>query len=277
PQGDKDRFKIRRAIAAKEGKTLIIADQAQLEMRLLACASLEPKIIDIFLSGKDIHTGNVELVFNIPYDEVVAAQKIDKKVKKGELPESALVERVQECIKRRYEIKTIGFGMNYGMRENKLARSLSITKEAATELLERYLGTYPAIKEFYASAIADVRDTGFAFTILGRRRTLPDINSRDDMTRWRAERQATNMPIQGSAADIMKMAMIHIYEDQLDVKYGCDMLLQVHDELGFECPKETADEAMPIIQMWMEHALPTELAVPLVVEIGKGENWATAK
>ncbi len=118
---------------------------------------------------------------------------------------------------------------------------------------------------------------GAAYTILGRRRRLPDIWSTHDMDRWAAERQAVNTVIQGSAADTCKLAMLLIYDERLDKKYGCDMLFQVHDEILFECPEEHVEEVKPIIKMWMEHPFPSELAVPLEVEIGHGNSWGEAK
>jgi DNA polymerase-1 len=118
---------------------------------------------------------------------------------------------------------------------------------------------------------------GAAYTILGRRRRLPDIWSTNDMDRWAAERQATNTVIQGSAADTCKLAMLLIFDERLDKKYGCDMLFQVHDEILFECPDEYVEEVKPLIKEWMEHPFPADLAVPLEVDIGHGTSWGTAK
>lgn len=275
--GAKDEFKLRNAFIPEKGNTMIVADYEQLEMRLLGCASQEEKIIEIFLSGRDIHTGNCELVYGIDYDSIQKARKIEKQVKQGNLPESAMTDEVRRAVEARQAIKTIGFGLNYGMKEKKLSRDLGITKDEALELIERYMGTYPAVKQFYAEAIEEARQTGYAFTYLGRRRALPAISSRATMDRWGAERQAVNLPIQGTAADAAKMAMILIHEDKLDEKYGCHMLSQVHDELIFECPKETAEEVMPIIKDWMEHPFPTDMAVPLTIDIGQGPSWGAAK
>jgi DNA polymerase-1 len=156
------------------------------------------------------------------------------------------------------------------MKEKKLARDLDITVEEAEDM-ERY----PAVRGFFEEAVAETQETGYSFTILGRRRFLPDIASRDDMMRFRAERQATNNPIQGSAADVVKMAMLRcFYESDLEKQYGCKMLLQVHDELMFECPDENVEQVKPIIREMMEHSMHTELAVPLTVSMGVGRSWA---
>jgi len=135
----------------------------------------------------------------------------------------------------------------------------------------------PAVKKFMAEALSETEQTGYAFTILGRRRFLPEIASGAKHERARAARQAGNLPIQGSAADAAKMAMILIDEAKLDERLGCRMLLQVHDELLFECPEETSDQAMDEIRDWMEHPFPSDLAVDLKTEGGKAKNWAAAK
>lgn len=277
PVGDKDKHGLRRSFICNEGNCLIVADYQALEMRLLAAASMEEKMCNVFHEKKDIHMGNASLIFNIPYDDIVKAKKIDGAVKSGELSDSALTDYVRYCLTIRQRAKTLGFGLNYGMKAKKLARGMGCSTEEAEETMNMYMATYPAVKQFFEEAVDDVRATGFAFTILGRRRRLSDIWSSSEMDRWKAERQGSNLPIQGSAADVCKMAMILINEDQLNIKYDCRMLLQVHDELVFEVPKEAADEVMPIIKEWMEHPFPSELAVPLTVEIGKGDSWGTAK
>lgn len=173
--------------------------------------------------------------------------------------------------------KAGSYALNYGMKEKKLARSLHISEDEAKAIIERYLDTYPAIRGFYASAIADAQQTGYSTTLLGRRRVHKAINSYNTMDRWSEERKAVNNNIQGTAADAVRLAMINLSRANLDKKYGCMMLLQIHDELMFECPEETADEAMKEIKQIMEHPFPTDLIVPLDVSIGKGPNWAAAK
>jgi len=237
-------------------------------MRLLACAAMEKDMIDIFLRGWDIHMGNAAMVFGMPYDDIKAAKKKEKK---------DLTDYDKRCLKARGDVKAIGFGLNYGMKENLLAKNLQCTKEEALELMGKYMARYPAVAKFYQEAIEETRETGYAFTILGRRRFLPEIVSPNEMDRWKAERQAVNMQIQGTAADAAKMAMILIDDAKLDERFDCQMLLQVHDEIVFECPEEATEEALREITQWMEHPFPTDLAVPLSISGGKAKNWAEAK
>jgi DNA polymerase-1 len=296
PTPEKDKFQLRGAFQAtpNSGNTLIVGDYSQLEMRLLACATVTQanprgaeEMIQIFLDGKDIHMGNAAMVFgpmvkrqygwDLTYDFIKEAKKVDGKVKSGELPESALTDQHRLALEKRVHIKSVGFGLNYGMKENKLARQLGITKEEAASIIEAYLGTYPAVNDFYAAAIEETQTTGFSFTLLGRRRFHPGIASPNALDRWSEERKAVNNQIQGTAADAVRLAMIRIAQARLDRKYGCKMLLQVHDELMFECPQETAEEARAEIQRIMEHPFPTDLAVPLDVSIGIGPSWNKAK
>lgn len=287
---EKDEFGLRGAFIADEGDVLIVGDYEQLEMRLLGCATVtaerpegERDLINIFLSGKDIHMGNAELVFGIPYDDLKAAKNLDKRVKNEEIPKDSLKHLLpgghsaEACLKARSAIKAVGFGLNYGMKENKLARQIGTTKEEAKEIMDRYMARYPAVKDFYAAAIEETRQTGYAFTIQGRRRFLPEIASHNTYDRYQAERQAVNAQIQGTAADVVKMAMLLCDDAQLDKRYGAVMLLQVHDELVFQCPKESAVEAKAEIKEWMEHSLHDDLIVPLDVSIGIGASWAQAK
>lgn len=283
PRPDNDQFKLRGAFVAPEGKELIVGDYEALEMRLLAAAAMDPTMTQVFLDGKDIHMGNAEMVFGVPYSSMKAAKKIDKEVKEGHLPDEAYSQvleggfTVQQCLDFRNDIKAIGFGLNYGMKAQKLSKRLNCTVEEAQKKIKMYMDTYPAVAKFYEDATMSARNTGYAFTVLGRRRFLPEIMSSKAGEAWRAERQATNVVIQGSAADVAKMAMLNCYDAGLDKRYGALMLLQIHDELVFECPKETVTEALAEIKEWMEHPLQTDLTVPLSVSIGKGASWMTAK
>jgi len=284
---EEDEWQVRGAFIADEGKDLIVGDYEQLEMRLLACAAAEPAMIDIFLSNRDIHMGNAALIFGpsyekkhgwrMSYEDIVEAKSIDKKVKAGKLPDSEMTELVRLCLVARLRAKTIGFGLNYGMKENKLARSLDCTKQEAKDLIDLYLKTLPAVQQFYDSAIEECKATGYSFTLLGRRRFHPEIFSSRLTERWGAERKAVNNNIQGTAADVVKLAMIRCDRERLDLRFGTHMELQVHDELMFENPKETTREAIAVIQDIMEHPLPTNLAVPLTVSIGSGPSWINAK
>lgn len=296
PTPEKDKFQLRGAFQAtpNTGNVLIVGDYSQLEMRLLACATVTDEnpegareMIKIFLDGKDIHMGNAEMVFGpiyerkhgwkLTYDFLKESKKIDGKVKAGELPPSARTERHELALYARNAIKSVGFGLNYGMKENKLARQLGITKEEAKAIIDAYLGTYPAVEGFYKTAIEETQKTGFSFTLLGRRRFHPAIHSHNNLDRWSEERKAVNNNIQGTAADAVRLAMIRIDEARLDKKYGCRMLLQIHDELMFECPAETAPQARAEIANIMEHPFPTDLIVPLDVSIGIGPAWNKAK
>jgi DNA polymerase-1 len=277
PTPDNDKWNIRNAFIAQPGHELIVADYEQLEMRLLACASLERDMISIFLKGWDIHMGNATLVFGIPYEELKAAKDTEKMVKKGKLPESAMTARVHECLSRRQDVKAIGFGLNYGMGANKLAVTLNCTPREAQNKIDQYMNTYPAVKRFYAEAIENARKTDYAYTIAGRRRAVPEINSSRNSDRNRAERVAVNLEIQGSAADAVKMAQVALDKERLDERYGCRSILQVHDELVHEVPSEYAELCMREIQETMEHPFFIDLAVPLAVSIGRGESWAKAK
>jgi DNA polymerase-1 len=291
PNTDNDKFKVRKAFICEQGNQLIVNDYQALEMRLLAAAAMEKDMIQIFLDGKDIHMGNASLVFGFPYDDIVRAKKLDGQLKKltdavkqGKASEDELAalqvqwsDYLHECLLARGWAKAIGFGLNYGMKENKLARSIGKTAEEALALMDQYMARYPAVKQFFAEAVLNARKTKRSFTILGRRRFLADILSESDFDRFAAERQAVNNVIQGSAADLVRMAMIKIDEMDLEDQYGCHMLMQVHDELVFECPEETCEEVQPIIKDVMEHAFPTELAVPMEASTGRGTNWADAK
>jgi DNA polymerase I-like protein with 3'-5' exonuclease and polymerase domains len=284
PKPEGDRFKIRKSFICEKGNGLIVGDQEQLEMRLLAAATVskehpegERDMIQLFLDGKDIHMGNAEMVFGIPYADLVKAKKIDKAVKEGKLPESELTEYVMKCLEARNNIKSIGFGLNYGMKEGKLARQIKKTKAEAKVLIEAYMGRYPAVSNFYKSAIEDARACGYSFTILGRRRFHPEIVSMNNLERWEAERKAVNNEIQGTGADVMKVVMINIDDANLDEEYGCHMLNQVHDELVFESAEETIPICKPIIKDMMEHPFDRDLAVPLIAAIGSGHNWMEAK
>jgi DNA polymerase-1 len=283
PKPESDRFQLRGAFSPREGYDLIVVDYSALEMRLLAAAAMDPLMTQIFLDGKDIHMGNAEMVFGrkcdppMLYDEIKAAKKTDGQVKEGKLGKEAMTERVKMALHFRNAIKTISFGMNYGMKENKLARDLNISKQEALDLMDEYMNTYPAVKEFYAEAIAETEMTGFSYTIIGRRRFHPEIASPRDMERWSAQRAAVNNQIQGGAADVVRFAQLNIDAAGLEEHFGCEMLMQVHDELVFEVPKENTERVKPYIKHLMEHPFFTDLAVPLEVSMSHGPSWMHAK
>ena len=276
PTLENDVWQLRKAFIPEKGNVIIAGDYSQLEMRLVAAASMEPDMLDVFLRGWDIHMGNASLMFDIPYDEIKEARATVSKIKEGELSDDHMTERVIECIAARAAAKNIGFGMNYGMGAKKLANALGVEVGEAKVKIEKYKATYPAVTNFYKEAIAECEQSGFAFTVLGRRRSVPEITSRRSDVRARAERIAVNTPIQGSAADVTKMAQILCDKANLEERYGVFQLLQVHDEIVFEGPKETAQEAKKEIKDWMEHSLPHDLALPLTASIGIGPSWGQA-
>lgn len=301
PVPERDEFHLRGAVICEPDEMMMVGDYEALEMRLLASASGEQSMIQIFLNGWDIHMGNASLMYGIPYEDLQGAKKVDKEVKK-ELDEIAkanldpftrdtaiaaahakLTAYVVKCLTARGDAKTIGFGLNYGMKAGKLAGRLGCTKPEAQMKIDKYMATYPAVTRFYNEAIEQARQSGYAFTLLGRRRFLPEIVGQNDMDRWGAERQAVNTVIQGTAADAAKMAMVNIFESGILEEHGVKMRSQVHDELINTCHKDAVGDlkdnkrAMWAIKEMMEHPFPTDLEVPLSVSIGKGASWLNAK
>jgi len=268
PKPENDKWGLRGAFVARPGHKLIVADYKQLEMRLLACASLDQGMISVILKGWDIHMGNASMIFGKPYEDIVAAKK---------KPHDQLTDYDKACLDDRSASKTIGFGIIYGMGAKKLGISLHCTKDEAQRKIDQFLDTYKAVDAFKTESVKEALDTGYAFTIMGRRRDLPEIASHRNDERSAGERKARNTPIQGSAADVVKMAQINLYKANLHGRYNCFPCLQVHDELIHECPNETVPEAMEEIKEWMEHPFVIDLAVPLEVDIKAGDSWNEAK
>jgi len=237
---------IRRAfIAASDEFTLLAADYSQIELRIMAHLSGDEGMKQAFLSGEDIHTATAARVFGVSLDEVTKEQ--------------------------RSRSKMVNFGIIYGISAFGLSQRLRIPRKEASEIIENYFAQYPAVKTFMDGIIAGAKEKGYVTTISGRRRHIRDINSANGTVRAASERYAINAPIQGSAADLIKIAMIRI-EKMLRGK-KTKMLLQVHDELVFDLHNDEQD-LIPEIQKLMEDALP--LSVPLIVECGVGENWLQA-
>ncbi len=276
PRIENDKWNLRSAFIPEDGYTIIAVDYQQLEMRLLACASMEPRMIDIFHQGRDIHTGNVEMVFGLPYDDVVAARAVDKAVKSGQMDASSINEYVRTLLQKRYDIKEVGFGLNYGMGANLLARKIGVSRAEAQALIDKYMGTYPAVRAFFDDAIAETERTGYAFTVMGRRRNIPEIASTRRDERARGERLASNTQIQGSAADVTRSAQINIDKLQITERYDCHQILQVHDEIVFECRTECVPDAIEEITELMQHPFPMDLAVQTTVDAGFGDSWGTS-
>ncbi len=239
---------IRGAFVAEEGKKIISADYSQIELRLIAEISGEQNMIAAFQNGEDIHASTAAKLFDIPLEEVTKTQ--------------------------RGQAKTVNFGIIYGQGAFALAEQTGLSRTEAKKMIDSYYATYPRLKEYMAEQVKKAQDLGYVQTILGRKRHLKDINSSNFVVKAHAERNAVNAPIQGSAADIIKLAMIKIDEELETQKLQTKMLLQVHDELLFEAPVDEVDVAMSLIKKEMESAFVT--TVPLLVEVGVGNNWLEA-
>lgn len=286
PRPGGDKFGLRSAFIPRDGYVFVVADYEQLEMRLLAHIAEDKNMIDVINKGWDIHSGTASLMFDYNYDELQAALKKKKAATKDKsLQLSELEEKM--CFARQAS-KTIGFGLNYGEGIKKLAKTLNVSEERAKELKEIYFRPYPSVKSFISSVHAFIRDEYMVETILGRPRRFPDLKGLRNIQRKfltghekqllaMCERQSVNSIIQGSAADVARMAMINCERSSRLRKLGVEMLLQVHDELIFEVPEECVDEARPLIVECMEHPFDYGLSVPLSVDVGVGTSWSGAK
>ena len=235
-------------IPRSEDFVLLAADYSQIELRIIAALSEEENMISAFQNGEDIHASTAAKVFNIALDEVTREQ--------------------------RSNAKTVNFGIIYGVSAFGLSNQTNLSRGEAKELIDTYYETYPKLRAYMSQQIQFARDNGYVETVLHRRRYLKDINSRNAVVRGAAERNAVNAPIQGSAADIIKLAMINIHKKLEEGKYKTKMLLQVHDELVFDAHKDELETIQSLIKNEMENAF--KLSVPLDVEIGLGNNWLEA-
>jgi len=227
---------------------LLAADYSQIELRIIAALSEEETMINAFKNGEDIHASTASKVFNVDIKDVTREQ--------------------------RSNAKTVNFGIIYGVSAFGLSNQTDLSRSEAKELIDTYYETYPKLKAYMASQVDFAREKGYVETVLNRRRYLKDINSRNAMVRSGAERNAVNAPIQGSAADIIKLAMINIHNRFEKEDFKSKMLLQVHDELVFDVPKDELEIVKPIIKFEMENAF--KMDVPLDVEVGIGQNWLEA-
>ncbi|AXG69456.1 DNA polymerase I [Kordia sp. SMS9] len=240
---------VRKAFVPRdENYVLLAADYSQIELRIIAALSEEDTMIQSFKDGADIHASTASRVFNVALEDVTREQ--------------------------RSNAKTVNFGIIYGVSAFGLSNQTSLSRSESKELIDTYYETYPKLKAYMANQVAFARENGYVETVLGRRRYLKDINSRNAIVRGAAERNAVNAPIQGSAADIIKLAMINIYNRFEAEGFQSKMLLQVHDELVFDAHKDELETIKTIIKEEMEKAF--KLAVPLDVEIGIGQNWLEA-
>ncbi len=240
---------IRKAfIPSDDEHVLMAADYSQIELRIIASLSEETNMIQAFRDGKDIHAATASQVFDVPLDEVTREQ--------------------------RSNAKTINFGIIYGVSAYGLSQQTSLTRQESKELIDTYYATYPQLSQYIEDQVAFAREHGYVKTVLDRRRYLKDINARNHVVRSAAERNAVNAPVQGSAADIIKIAMIAVQESLEKNGYRSNLLLQIHDELIFDVPKEEVEELQEMVHQKMSEAY--KLKVPLEVDIGTGNNWLEA-
>ncbi|RUL56410.1 DNA polymerase I [Lysinibacillus antri] len=242
--------RIRQAfVPSQEGWVLFAADYSQIELRVLAHMSNDSNLVDAFRQGMDIHTRTAMDVFHVPAEEVTSNM--------------------------RRAAKAVNFGIVYGISDYGLSQNLDITRKEASEFIDKYLQSFPGVKEYMDNIVQDAKLKGYVTTILNRRRYLPDITSRNFNLRSFAERTAMNTPIQGSAADIIKKAMVDMDARLKEEGLQSKLLLQVHDELIFEAPKDEIEILERIVPEVMEHAI--ELSVPLKVDFSYGNTWYDAK
>lgn len=240
---------IRKVFIPEEGYVFVDADYSQIELRVLAHCSGDERLIEAYREEADIHRITASQVFHIPFDEVTELQ--------------------------RRNAKAVNFGIVYGISSFGLSQDLSITKKEAAEYIEQYFRTYPGIKEFLDKSVKDAKKNGYARTLFGRRRPVPELKSSNFMQRSFGERVAMNAPIQGAAADIMKIAMIGVNRNLKERGMKSRLVLQVHDELLIEAYETEVEEVKAILKNEMEQA--AELKVPLVIDMHTGKNWYEAK
>ncbi|ADQ04778.1 DNA polymerase I [Caldicellulosiruptor owensensis OL] len=240
---------IRKVFIPEEGHVLIDADYSQIELRILAHISEDERLINAFKNNVDIHSQTAAEIFGVDIDDVT--------------PEM------------RSQAKAVNFGIVYGISDYGLARDIKISRKEAAEFINRYFERYPKVKEYLDNIVKFARENGYVLTLFNRKRYIKDINSTNRNTRSYAERIAMNSPIQGSAADIMKLAMIKVYQKLKENNLKAKIILQVHDELLIEAPYEEKDIVKRIVKTEMENAV--ALKVPLVVEVKEGLNWYETK
>ena len=248
PIRNEDGKEIRKAFIPEKGCEFFSADYSQIELRIMAHLSGDKNMIEAFQEGDDIHASTASKVYKIGLDEVTREQ--------------------------RSKAKTANFGIIYGISVFGLAERMNVPRSEAKELIEGYFQTYPQVKEYMDMSIAKARENGYIETIFGRKRFLPDISSHNAVVRGYAERNAINAPIQGSAADIIKVAMINIYRRFKDEDIRSKMILQVHDELNFSVYPEEKEKVQHIVIEEMEKAY--AMQVPLRADCGWGKNWLEA-
>ena len=240
---------IRKAFIPRDkDHTLMAADYSQIELRIIAALSKDPAMVNAFKNNEDIHASTAARVFHVPPEEVTREQ--------------------------RSNAKTVNFGIIYGVSAFGLSQQTNLNRSASKELIDNYYASYPELKQYIADQVNFAREHGYVATVLGRRRYLKDINSQNAVVRGAAERNAVNAPIQGSAADIIKLAMIRIHQKIKTENWQSKMLLQVHDELVFDVLKSEKEDFEKMVKTEMENAF--DIGLPLLVDIGFGDNWLEA-
>jgi DNA polymerase-1 len=238
--------KIREAFIAEPGMVLLSADYSQIELRILAHMSGDPVLMESFVKGEDVHRRTASEIFH-------------------KSPESVSEEE-------RSSAKAINFGLMYGKTVFGLAEELHIPRSESKRMIDRYFTRYSGVKAFLDRQVADAHERGYVTTLLGRKRALPEIHSKNPAIRGNAERMAMNSPIQGTASDLIKVAMVRLHRDLKSAGLRSRILLQVHDELLLECPMDEVEAVKAKVTAVMESAI--QLRVPLVVNVGVGSNWA---
>lgn len=250
PIRDEAGREIRKAFEPRDkDHILLAADYSQIELRLIAEISQDEAMMEAFIAGNDFHRATAAKVYDTPYDEVTADQ--------------------------RRNAKTVNFSITYGAGATNLSRQLDISRVEAKELIENYFEQFSGLKKYMDDTVAFARENGYVQTKLGRRRSLRDIDSRNGMLRANAERMAINTPIQGTAADMIKIAMVNIHKALKEGNYKTKMIMQVHDELVFDVHRSELEEIKTLVEDLMKNALP-DLKVPILVGMDTGENWLEA-
>ena len=240
--------RIREAFVAEPGHVILAADYSQIELRILAHYSGDEVLSDAFRKGEDVHARTASEVFGKALDDVSSDL--------------------------RRQAKAINFGIVYGLGAFGLAKQLGIERSTAQEFIDQYFTRHSGVKTYIDETLEQARQNGFVTTMLGRRRLLPELKSKSYQTRSMAERMAINTPIQGSAADLIKMAMLAVCREMKKQELSSKMILQVHDELVFEVPMEELDSLTELVRLQMEQVI--SMNVPLVVDINHGKNWSEA-
>jgi DNA polymerase-1 len=238
--------KIRQAIIAEPGWQLLSADYSQIDLRVLAHISQDPELIATFLRDEDVHAATASRIFNVPQDKVTTEMR-----------------RVA---------KTVNFGVIYGMSGYGLEQATSFSREEASQFIIAYFEKYPKVREYIENTKSQARELGYVQTVMGRRRYIPEIKSPNGQVRQAAERMAINMPVQGTSADIIKIAMVNLHREMEKSSLRSKMTLQVHDELLFEVPPEETDRMKELVSGIMPQSL--KLSVPLKIDVKLGKNWA---